>query len=162
MEIREIGIQKELIRQRLQVNPQKLEAAVARRLLTRRESYTNQQDYVRTTTDFILEVTSAEPHVQPVEQTRCTVDPEVLMVVDHMATAAILDNMATPETTACTDLVMPSTPQTSTATDSLVKQGGVVFFFFGGTQHPLVKLTESRKFTRFPLWLRGSVVRACD
>ena len=109
-------MKKELIRQRLQVNLQKLEAAAARRLLSCRECYANQQDRLRTTTDFFLEVTSAEPPAQSAEQSRCTVDLEVLMDVDHMATAAILDKMATPETIACTDIVMASTPHTSTAT----------------------------------------------
>ena len=101
LELLEIEIQKELIRQRLQVNLQKLEAEAARRLLSRHESYANQQDRLRTTTDFFLEATSAEPAVQSAEQARCTVDPEVLVDVDHMATAAILDKMATPETTHC-------------------------------------------------------------
>ena len=103
LELRDIEIQKELIRQRLQVNLQKLEAAAAAcRLLFRPESYANQQDHLRTTTDFFKEATSAEPDVQSAEQARCTVDPEVLVVdVDHMATAAILDKMASPETTHC-------------------------------------------------------------
>ena len=104
LELRDIEIQKELIRQRLQVNLQKLEAAAACRLLFRPESYANQQDRLRTTTDFFLEAmhTSAEPAVQSAEQARCTVDPEIPVVdVDHMATAAILDKMATPETTHC-------------------------------------------------------------
>ena len=118
LELCEIEMKKELIRQRLQVNLHKLEAAAARRLLSCRECYANQQDRLRTTTDFFLEVTSAEPPAQSAEQSRCTVDPEVLMDVDHMATAAILDKMATPETIACTDIVMASTPQTSTATSS--------------------------------------------
>ena len=119
LELRDIEIQKELIRRRLQVNLQKLEAAAACRLLFRPESYANQQDHLRTTTDFFLEATSAEPAVQSAEQARCTVDPEVLVVdVDHMATAAILDKMATPETTACTEIVMASTTQKSTATSS--------------------------------------------
>ena len=116
LELRDIEIQKELIRQRLQVNLQKLEAAAACRLLFRPESYANQQDHLRTTTGFFFEATSAEPPVQPAEQARCTVDPEVLMDVDHMATVAILDKMATPETTARIDIVMASNPQTSTAT----------------------------------------------
>ena len=111
-------MKKELIRQRLQVNLQKLEAAAARRLLSRHESNANQQDRLRTTTDFFLEAMSTEPPVQAAEQAGCTVDPEVLVDVDHMATAAILDKMATPETTACTDIVMASTTQKSTATSS--------------------------------------------
>ena len=118
LELLEIEIQKELIRQRLQVNLQKLEAAAARRLLFRRESYASQQDSLRTTTGFFFEATSAKPPVQPAEQAGCTVDPEVLVDVDHMATAAILDKMATPETTACTDIVMASTTQKSTTTSS--------------------------------------------
>ena len=95
LELCEIEMKKELIRQRLQVNLQKLEAAAARRLLSRHESYANQQDRLRTTTDFFLEAMSTEPPVQPAEQAACTVDPEVLVDVDHMATAAILDKMAT-------------------------------------------------------------------
>ena len=119
LELLEIEIQKELIRQRLQVNLQKLEAAAARRLLSRHESYANQQDRLRTTTDFFLEAMSTEPSTEPPVQPAEQVDPEVLVDVDHMATAAILDKMATPETTACTDIVMASTTQQkSTATSS--------------------------------------------